>query len=291
MSDPVRVDNVADQIAQLPVNVFHGTRVSMAERIMRGGFAPLSVAEQIEAVAVAHDVPVEALMDDLTAYNRFAVVDQRPDTVFVTGHPVKAGSWADRAPEATWEALWAVYRIRHPEIGWYWNSSQQGHLWVQAQRLADPPALLLATAPLGALRDRGDGRTAADLFADVAEAADLDEALETAQWLFRVTPEWLVAPADITARGHMPVPMRVEHPLAYFMSGETSESFGEQLRSDFWGEPGAVTDGDDPWHPFDQVWARLSVDRQVELEELVGVPVTSLLAAAADEVVELVAES
>ncbi|OBY33196.1 hypothetical protein [Mycolicibacter kumamotonensis] len=110
-------NNIADQVAQLPVNVFHGTRVSMAERIIAEGFAPLPVAEQIEAVAETYDVPAKSLLVDLREYGRFAVLDPRPDTVFVTRHPVKAGSWADRAPEATWEALWAVYRIRNPHVG------------------------------------------------------------------------------------------------------------------------------------------------------------------------------
>lgn len=126
MSDPVRVDNtLAEQVASQPATVFHGTRVSTAERIMRDGFAPVPVSELIEKVADAHEVTVDALMTDLREYGRFAVVDPRPDTVFTTGNPVKAGSWADRAPEATWEALWAVYRIRHPEVGWDWNMSDE----------------------------------------------------------------------------------------------------------------------------------------------------------------------
>jgi hypothetical protein len=281
---PVNISS-SDQVGQFPVNIFHGTRVSLAERIIEGGFAPLPVVEQIEAVAAAHNVPVDAVMEDLKAYNRFAIVDERPNIVFVTGNPIKAGGWADRAPEA----LWALYRIRHPEVGWEWNASQQGHLWVLAQRLGDPPAVFLAAAQLGVLRNRSGGRTAADLFRDAAEDSDMENAVKTANWLFRMSPEWLVDPADIIPRGFM-VSSRVGHPLLYFMSGESSEAFGEQLRSGFWGELGEVTDGDDPWHPFDQVWALLSSDRQSELEELVGVPVTALLAASA-EPTELVPEA
>lgn len=292
MSDPFRVDNsIADQIAQLAVNVFHGTRVSMAERIVADGFAPLPVSAQIEAVAAGHDVPVEALQADLREYGRFAVLDPRPGTVFVTGNPVKAGSWADRAPEATWEALWAVYRIRHPEVGWYWNNSQEGHLWVLAQRLDDPPAMLLAAAPLGALRNRHGSDTAADLFRDAMEDGS-EDALQTARRLFVGSPEWLADPADLTARGFVPVPARVDHGLMLFMSGETEDAFHEQLRVNHWGEPGpSAGDGDMPWWPFDEVWARLAVDRQAELEELVEVPITSRLAAESVETAELVPEA
>lgn len=287
MREPVPVDiSLADQVAQLAVPVFHGTRVSMAERIMRDGFAPLPVSELIEAVAVAHDVTVDALMADLQTYNRFAVVDPRTDTVFTTGNPVKAGSWADRAPEATWEALWAVYRIRHPELGWDWNMSDEGHLWVLAQRLADPPAVLEATAPLGAIRSRR-GRPAAERFLAAIESGD-PEAVAQEHRMFGKTPEWLVDPGDITARAFTPVPARVDNDPLLFLSGESEETFREQLRADHWGEWGASAHpGDRPWHPFDEVWARLSGDRRAGLEELVGVPITALLAAP----VELVQEA
>lgn len=291
MSHPVPVNiSMADQVAQLEVPIFHGTRISMAERIMRDGFAPPPVSELIEAVGDSHDVTVDALMADLEAYKRFAVVDPRTDTVFTTGNPVKAGSWADRAPEATWEALWAVYRIRHPEVGWDWNMSDEGHLWVLAQRLADPPAVLEATAPLGAIRRR-NGRPAAEGFLAAVESGD-PEAVAQAHHMFGRTPEWLVDPADITAGGYTPVSARVDNDLLLFLSGESEETFREQLRTGRWGEWGASAHpGDRPWHPFDEVWARLSGDRQAELEELVGVPITALLAAKPDDAAELVSEA
>lgn len=279
MNDPVPVDNnIADQVAQSPAIVFHGTRVSMAERIVADGFAPLPVGQQIEAVAAAYDIPVKKLQADLREHNRFAVLDPRPDTVFVTGHPVKAGSWADRAPEATWEALWAVYRIRHPELGWYWSNAQEGHLWVLAQRLDDPPAMVFATAALEALRDGDGGGTAADLFADAMHAGGTQKALAAARRTFVGSAEWLVGPCDLTARGYAPVPVRVDNYLLMFMAGQTWETFVEQVNAGHWGEEGESSgDGAMPWWPFGQVWERLSGDRQAELEELVGVPITSLL--------------
>ncbi|SIG33081.1 Uncharacterised protein [Mycobacteroides abscessus subsp. abscessus] len=286
MSHPVPVDiSMADQVAQLEMPIYHGTRVSMAERIMRDGFAPPPVSELTEAVAADHDVTVDALLGDLEAYKRFAVVDPRTDTVFTTGNAVKAGSWADRAPEATWEALWGVYRIRHPELGWDWNSSQEGHLWVLAQRLADPPAVLEAMAPLGAIRNR-HGCPAAERFLAAIESGDPDAVVDEHR-LFRKTPEWLVDPGDITARGFTPVSARVDDDLLLFLSGEDGVTFREQLRTNYWGEWGASAHpGDRPWHPFDQVWARLHGDRRAELEALVGVPITALLAAPAELVQE-----
>lgn len=274
-NEAIDVTSITDTIAQTPVPVFHGTRTSLAKRILRDGFAPLAVTEQINKVAAEHDVSMDDLMGDLKAYKRFAVVDHRPDTVFVTGDAAKAGSWADRAPEASWEALWAVYRIRHPEVGWNWNMSDEGHLWVLAQRLDDPPAVMEASAPLGALRNRNSGRTAADQIQDAIESGSTDS-LFTQLWLFRASPEWLVDPSDLTATSYQTVSMRADHDLMCFMSGESKETFVEQLHAESWGEPGSSSGpGDRPWHPFEEVWARLSSDRQTALEALIGTPITS----------------
>lgn len=281
------VDTIANQVAQLPVPVFHGTRKSLAERILRDGFAPISVTTQIETVSATYNVPVDDLMEDLTAYNRFVVADQRPDTIFVTGNEVKAGSWADRAPEATWESLWAVYRIRNPELEWHWNMSNEGHLWVLAQRLDDPPVVLEASGPLGVLRNRNSGRTAADGIREAITSGS-PESLQTQLWLFRASPEWLVNPGDITPINYEVVPTRVDHDLMLFMSGENKETFVEQLHADYLGDPGTSSGpGDRAWHPFEDVWARLSNERQAELEAIIGTPIASRLPAESDTVAHL----
>lgn len=110
--------------------------------------------------------------------------------------------------------------------------------------------------------------------------------------MFGETPEWLVDPGNITARGFTQVPARVDNDLLLFLSGESEQTFREQLHTDYWGEWGASAHpGDRPWHPFDEVWARLSGDRQSELEELVGLPITALLAAEPNGAAELVPEA
>ncbi|UJL30430.1 hypothetical protein NWT09_29270 [Mycolicibacterium sp. jd] len=271
-------------LPQFPTPVFHGTRVSLAQRILRDGFAPLPVPDQVAAVAVEHGVTAESIWEDLRGYNRFVVADPRERIVFVCPNKVRAGSWADRAPEAGWEALWAVYRLRHPHIGWEWNDSQEGHLWVLTQRLDDPPAVLEATAPLGALRDRRGSRTLADDWAETLASGDPDK-VRRQQWLFHETREWLVAPGDLTPSGYRVVPARADKDLVRFLSGENPQVFEEQLEAGAFGEPGpSAGKGDRIWYPFDQVWSRLSPQRQQELEGLVEVPITSRLAAAPDGV-------
>lgn len=69
------------------------------------------------------------------------------------------------------------------------------------------------------------------------------------------------------------------------MPGEGLETLTEALRVGHRGEPGATsTPGDSSWHPFDQVWSRLSDDRQSELESIVGLPITPRVGAAPDAV-------
>ncbi|OBY33197.1 hypothetical protein ACT18_02565 [Mycolicibacter kumamotonensis] len=72
--------------------------------------------------------------------------------------------------------------------------SDEGHLWVLAHRLVDPPAVLQAAAPLGALCNRHGGGTAADLFRRVLQAGGTEDALQYAQKLVVGSAEWLVDP-------------------------------------------------------------------------------------------------
>lgn len=135
---------------QLPV--FHGTRRSSAEAIMRNGFQATSVADQISAVALRYDVSLSELRSHLQRMKRFADLDDRLGTVSLTADPERAGRWANRAPEATWEALWSVFALRHQELRDSYYQSGEGHYWVKAQMMFDPPVILTATAPIATLR-------------------------------------------------------------------------------------------------------------------------------------------
>lgn len=143
------------------MQMFHGTRRSYALKIQESGFAPRPVMKQMRSVAEDHGLTVEEVIADLEKHSRFAIADPRPDTIYLVGDQIRAANWADRAPEATWEALWAVYRIRHPHVEFDWNQSDEGHLWVLAKRLQDPPVVVEIEAPIGKLRTMR-GATAAE---------------------------------------------------------------------------------------------------------------------------------
>lgn len=258
------------QLRAVKISVFHGTRRSFAEEISKVGFAPISVADQLQAVAVDHDVALEDLLSDLETYGRFAILDPRPNSIYFVGDRDRAGSWADRAPEATWEALWAVYRIRHPQLGDDWWQSDEGHWWVLAQRLADPPVVVEANATLGALRYRRSESTAADLFRDRNAAGDsVDDTLER----FMATPEWMADPQSVTYVGYQHLPTRVDPSLMRFMTGEDDDAFYVQLEAGRWGAPAGSHHGT-IWYSFEDLCGRLSAARQSELEQIVGMKIT-----------------
>jgi hypothetical protein len=250
---------------ELPV--FHGTRRSCALAIFEHGFRPAPVDEQIAAVAEAHEIPVETLLTDLEAHHRYAHLDKRPGTVSLTADPDHAGSWANRAPEATWEALWAVYRLRHPELGSYWNNSGEGHFWVLAQQISDPPVFIAATAPLGRLQAWPHERTAADLLLDLVRAGQPDAFPK----LFMGAPEWRADPCHLKLAGFQEVPTRLDRNLATFMSSNDPATFNDQVREGHWGEPGGYH-ATMPWWSFEEIWRRLTLARREELEVLAGHP-------------------
>lgn len=259
----------AKDVRAIELPVFHGTRRSCAVAIFEHGFRPTPVGEQIALVAAVHDVPIEKLRSHLEANYRFAHLDKRPTgTVSLTADPVQVGSWANRAPEATWEALWSVYRLRHPDLGDNWNQSDEGHFWVLAQQISDPPVYVAATAPLGKLRDWPHEGTAADLLMDLVRASQSDDFLKH----FVRAPEWRADPRHLKLAGFQEVPTRLDPSLARFVSGEGAATFAEQVEAGHWGEPGGHDQLGVPWFSFHEIWRRLTPARRAQLEDLAGQP-------------------
>ena len=282
-------DAPTEPTARVPV--FHGTRRSLAERIIQEGFGHLSVTEQLQQVASQYSIALGVLKEHLAANGRFVSTDDRAGTVSFAPLRLKAGSWANRAPEATWEALWSVYRIRHPELGHYWNQSNEGHLWVTAQQLDDPPVVITVLARLGELYPGSQDLTfpatatsAWDMLLEMVESgATSEEILD----LCESHPEWRArTDAHLEVTDVEEVPVRVDGALACFMSGQSPETFGSQVKDGSWGpEPtehpmGKVLGG--VWFTFDQIWQRLPENRRAELSLIAEVPIDEILLARLD---------
>lgn len=119
------------------LHLFHGTTLAAAEQIGAEGWRPRDLAGMVGELAEQHGVPMRAVMEDLRRYNRFMTIERDRGQVasFAPNYETAAGSWAQRAPEAEWDALWAIWRIKHSGVAdvYHWNLDVPGHAWVLEQ--------------------------------------------------------------------------------------------------------------------------------------------------------------
>ena len=176
--------------------------------------------------------------------------------------PIRPGSWANRAPEATRDALGSVYRLLHSDLGDDWYQSDEGDFWVLAQQMTGPPVIIAVTAPITALRAWPHEHTAADLLEGLIRAGQSDQFPE----LFLMDPEWRAEPSQLKlAETFQEVPTRLDRHLAMFMSGEDPATFNDSVREGHWGEPGGYDRAGMPWWSFGEIWRRLTPMRRAEL--------------------------
>ncbi|HRD10793.1 MAG TPA: hypothetical protein PLI79_02920 [Mycobacterium sp.] len=261
------------------VPVYHGTRQSLGAAILRDGFCPTPVADQIAAVAQTYGVPLQAVHDHLTEKHRFSTLhSDRAHTISTTADEYKAGSWAERAPEATWDALRAVFVLTHPDLDDDWAMSDAAEFWVLAQRVDDPPVVVTVQAPMSALQIHGfsAGQTEPEVFRrqlSRSSSADPETALAEAfisfENVFRLIPGWRIPieVAEVVAVSE-PLPFRVYPSLLAYLSERSVTDLGSpQQCSAEWGPPGSDGHTGGDWWPFDRVWSLLSAQRRSELEE------------------------
>lgn len=119
------------------LHFFHGTTLEAADQIRVGGWQARDLPGMVGELATKHEVPVPDVIDDLRRYNRFMLMEKDRGQVasLAPDYESAAGSWAQRAPEVEWDALWAIWRIKHSgETEMYhWNRDVPGHAWVLEQ--------------------------------------------------------------------------------------------------------------------------------------------------------------
>ena len=255
-----------NDLGAIELPVFHGTRRSSALAIYEHGFRIRPVAKQRVAAAAAHDIPLETLHSHLMATGRFEHLYERPGTVSLTADPGRAGGWANRASEATWEALLSVHRLLNPDSGDDWNESPEGRFWVLAQQIADPPVIIQVGAPITALWKWPSEVTAADLLEELIRESRSEEFVK----LFFAAPEWRAEPGHLTLAGVQEVQTRLDYRLATFVSGKDPATFNEQVHEGHWGKPDGCDSTGMPWWSFGEMWRRLTPVRRAELEAFAG---------------------
>ncbi len=127
--------------------LFHGTTKSRADRIQQFGFEQPDFDSELEEISQRYEVQSDALQDQLKNLGRIISSRNSDTRIYFSSHLMHAASYATRAPEFYWEALWAIYVIRHPELGFEWNQSDEGHAWVLSQMQSDTPVVLHVEVP------------------------------------------------------------------------------------------------------------------------------------------------
>lgn len=271
------------RLGEFPVTVYHGTRRSLADAILRDGFQPTPVGDQTAAIAQEYGVSLGDVQQHLATKPNFSAADpDRAHTVSTTGDPYKAGSWAERAPEATWDALRAVYLLTHPDDEDRYGNSEAAAFWVMAQRVDDPPAVVSARTPLSALQGYGHsaGETALDeLWWSVSQTPGIGDPEQFTNavmgffdsGLFKES-EWRIPIEAAEVVGvSPPVPFRVYPSLLAYLSQRSVIDLGPPRQcSAEWGPPGNEGHPGSAWWPFDRVWNLLSPQRRAALEDFAG---------------------
>lgn len=127
--------------------LYHGTSESRAEVVCREGFKHPNLDSEIHTIANRYKIESDVLRRQLSELGRFSSFRNDDKKVYFSSHIMHAASYATRAPEFYWEALWGVYTIWNPELGLNWNQSDEGHAWVLSQMQSDPPVILHIDVP------------------------------------------------------------------------------------------------------------------------------------------------
>src|SRR5882762_5355799 len=94
--------------------LFHATTASAAKDILARGWRAINPRVIVDGVADDCGEQGAAVWQDLTEWSRFVTQPGREGWVSFATTFESAARWAQRAPEAKWEALWAIWRLRHP---------------------------------------------------------------------------------------------------------------------------------------------------------------------------------
>jgi hypothetical protein len=139
------------------VTLWHGTTESAAKRITSEGFGQTDTIGLVEATAAECGADPAGTLAALRAAHRFVLLqDRRDDAVWFATNRARAERWAQRAPEARWEALWGVWWTTN---GGYdamptpWADTATA-AWHAQHFYSDAPAVLQVSIPVSRLQDR-----------------------------------------------------------------------------------------------------------------------------------------
>ena len=227
--------------------LFHGTSSSRAAMIQQYGFQNPDFDSELAKLASAHCVSHASLQTQLLDLRRFVTSRHGDQKIYFSTHLMHAASYATRAPEFYWEALWAIYVLRNPELGFNWNQSDEGHSWVLSQMQTDPPVVLHVEVPVELLGEDAEkiSQWVEDMHAE-SESGGTEIALSP-------SPELQVI-------GQTEGDYWIDNSLLRFLSGLSPEEIGKQVDEGLWGKPFS--------YHFDNFWLWKNVKALMTAERL-----------------------
>ena len=230
--------------------LFHGTSRSRAARIREFGFEYPDFDSEIEEISRRYEVRSVVLEAKLRKLGRIVSTRHDDKRIYFSSHLMHAASYATRAPEFYWEALWAVYVIRNPELGFDWNQSDEGHAWVLSQMQSDPPVIIhvdVAEEVLG--QDAELIRGTREIIPSDSKSGGAEVGLEPSSNLQIV---------DLTASDYW-----IDGSLLRFLAGLSPDEIKAQVTAGAWGQP-FLYRGERHWM-WNDIKVRLKPERLREL--------------------------
>jgi hypothetical protein len=139
------------------VTLWHGTTKSAAERLGVEGFRRIDAHQEMAKTVHDFGADLGEVLDALRRMGRFVLTQEnRSGSAWFAASREKAAGWAQRAPEARWEALWAIWVARHgagPDGAAPWGEPMAA-AWHMLQLLPDPPAIVEVRVPANRLQDQ-----------------------------------------------------------------------------------------------------------------------------------------
>ena len=203
--------------------LYHGTSSSRAAMIQQYGFQNPDLDSELARLASQYNVSHTSLQRQLSNLGRF-VTSRQEQKIYFSSHFLHAASYATRAPEFHWEALWAIYVLRNPELASNWNQSEEGHAWVLSQMQTDPPVVLHVDIPEEMLGEEAEKvRRYVSIMSAESESGGTETALSP-------SPELQVI-------GQTEGDYWIDNSLLRFLSGLSPEEIGKQVDEGLWGRP------------------------------------------------------
>lgn len=253
-SNTLRVESMKPN-SEKTVHLFHGTTLSRAHSIKKEGWKPVNLQKEISMVAQGIGIDPAVLHSHLREKRAFVDLDKKRDgnTISFSTSSMHSLSYARRAPEVEWEALWSGFLIANPDDEW---GTHEGHWWVLYRQLQDRPVVIVAKVLLKEVLESNDVSQLDFFWFDPQTQLTDPNGKE-----IELRPDNSIQTLTV-----VPSDRWVDINLLPYLSGLSREKIWEQVSDGLWGD--SIDYRDERVFPWEQVYSGLTAARR----EVLGLP-------------------